>query len=158
MTVPSVTPWTNSAKPSFADSPSFAHSATPFFMPASICPVFAPDLSNCASMAIASSVENPSSLKVVALAFTSLASLPTSTPACWPATVSLSSMSPYWSALMPALFIILATSWMALVASWPVTLAYFMAASDAPSSCSPCRPKRVFSSPTALPMRERQLV
>ena len=149
---PSSTPATNSAKPSFALLPSFAQFCTPFFMPARMPDVSAPDFSNCDNIAIASSVENPSSLKLAAFWLTDCASRATSMPDCCPATVSLSSTSAYSLASMPALFIIFATSCTAFVASCPVTLAYFIADSEADSSASPFRPKRVFSSPTAEPM------
>mgnify|MGYP002518786835 CR=1 FL=1 len=54
--------------------------------------------------------------------------------------------------MMPALFIIFATSCTAFVASCPVTFAYFIADSEADSKASPFRPKRVLSSPTAEPI------
>ena len=152
VTDPSATPWTNSAKPSFADLPSLVQFATPFFIPARIPLVSAPLFSNCASIAIASSVLNPSSLKLAALELTDCANLLTLIPEACPATVSLSRTSPYSLASMPALFIIFATSCTAAVASCPVTLAYFIADSEASSRASPWSPNRVFSSPTAEPM------
>ena len=90
---PSWTPATNSAKPSFALLPSLAQFWTPFFMPASMPDVSAPLFSNCANIAIASSVLNPSSLKLAAFWLTDVASFATSIPDCCPATVSLSSTS-----------------------------------------------------------------
>ena len=93
VTVPSCTPWTNSLNPSCALFPSFVQLATPFFMPARTADVFAPLFSNCASMAMDSSVENPSSLKLAAFCVTDCASLPTSIPDCCPATVNLSRVS-----------------------------------------------------------------
>ena len=121
-------------------------------MPARIPDVSAPLFSNCASIAIDSSVEKPSSLKLAAFWLTDCANLLTLIPDCWPATVSLSRTSPYSLASMPALFIIFATSCTAAVASCPVTFAYFIADSEADSRASPFKPKRVFNSPTAEPM------
>ena len=110
VTVPFATPSTNSLKPSLALLPSLVHAATPFFMPDRIADAFAPDFSKFASIAIASSVEKPICLKLAALSLTEFASLLTSTPACCPATVSLSSVAAYSLAGMPALFMSRETS------------------------------------------------
>ena len=91
---PSSTPLTNSAKPSLADLPSLAQFATPRFMPASTPCASMPAFSKLASIAMDSSVLNPSCLKLAALAVTDCARRPTSMPAACPATVSLSSTLP----------------------------------------------------------------